>query len=227
MDGWDNPCRGREAVLGEVDGGWLIDARCRSHPMGRGLRWSGQGQSRLVKVVNDLNESRGFEHSGFRATKNRVAVRRSMRSIKPNQSKSKLIKGSYDWASSRERVSGAMLAGSFMWDRARPKGTDHHQHLNRRLGGWRIWRRPVSGKRTVAQGESRLIKPNPGEKRARMGLRRNLGQQVGELRGLDSGWLIEAVREAVCGCGKRKTDETMKRRTNSLGIARRSGPPIR
>ena len=46
--------------------------------------------------------------------------------------------------------------------------------------GWRICGRGVSGKRTVPQGESRLIKANPGGKWVRMGLRVRLGHRVGE-----------------------------------------------
>ena len=46
--------------------------------------------------------------------------------------------------------------------------------------GWRICEPDVSGKRTVFQGESRPIKPNPGENELRMGWRVSLGQEVGE-----------------------------------------------
>jgi hypothetical protein len=49
--------------------------------------------------------------------------------------------------------------------------------------GWRICGRSVSGKRTVPQGESRLIKPNPSENRVWRGLMKKLGHQVRELRG--------------------------------------------
>jgi hypothetical protein len=57
---------------------------------------------------------------------------------------------------------------------------------NRRLAwdrGWRIWKRAVSGKRTVPQGESRLIKANPSEMRDWGGLMKELGRDVGECGG--------------------------------------------
>jgi hypothetical protein len=48
--------------------------------------------------------------------------------------------------------------------------------------GWRIFGEGVSGKRTVFQGESRLIKVNPGEKGVRMRVEGDLGHDVGERR---------------------------------------------
>ena len=46
--------------------------------------------------------------------------------------------------------------------------------------GWRILSGRVSEKRTVPPAQSRLIKPNRGERRPLRGLRAGLGQQVGE-----------------------------------------------
>ena len=50
-------------------------------------------------------------------------------------------------------------------------------------GGWRISRADTSGKRTLPQGESRLIKPNPSENEGLRRLMKKLGREVGECGG--------------------------------------------
>src|SRR5262249_23481012 len=63
--------------------------------------------------------------------------------------------------------------------------------------GWRISGVCVSGKRTIPQGESRLIKPNQGEIGSRRGLRIKLGHEVGECVRVHRGGQSCCVRKVV------------------------------
>ena len=93
----------------------------------------------------------------------------------------------------------------------RTRSSDHDQ-LYLRVRGWRICGWGVSGKRTLPQGESKLIKPNPGEIGLRIGLRARLGQQVGERLApafFDSGSMIFG---ALPWIGWRRREATAQRR---------------
>ena len=57
------------------------------------------------------------------------------------------------------------------------------ESLIRCVRGWRIFGPGVSGKRTVSQGQSSLIKPNQSKMASWMSLRAGLGHEVGEFAG--------------------------------------------
>ena len=84
----------------------------------------------------------------------------------------------YDWSMSRGRVARAVDGCVFARDR-----------------GWRILGWLGGRKRAVDQGQSRRIKANQGGNGVWMGVKKKLGQEVGEWRRVDSGWsLVDSGR---------------------------------
>jgi len=152
----------------------------------RGWRiWGGDlaGQSRLIKV----NQAKFDRKEGCERCKMGNVTRgwrtKGKWEVGMRNAEVWLVLGGRAAANGRVRM--ARKTASFC-DIARPKGTSSHQHLNRCLGGWRIW----SG---GFVGESRLVKVSQGKGAHQWGCK------WGEMGNATVGWNMRRRRRGDQG----------------------------